>query len=267
MREKGLTGFQLKIIGLILMVFDHIHEFFNYNGSIPVAFNWVGRIVAPIFIFMVIEGYTHTRSKKKYMLRLYVGSVIMSIGNLTFPVYFQRPDDLGLMNNIFSTLFMITVYLCIIDYIGNAWKEKSGFKIFLGIIMAIVPIAVGTMFIMGTSSDNMLLVYLALIIPTPLFVEGGPLFVLLGIIMYMLRKDRKKLIAGYVIMSLAFIFTGELSITGLFMENYQWMMVFAAPLFYLYNGQKGRGMKYLFYVFYPLHIYVFYIISCLMMKG
>nr|WP_278335426.1 TraX family protein [Clostridium peptidivorans] len=68
MKEKGLTGFQLKIIGLLLMIFDHIHEFFNFAGDIPVAFNWVGRIVAPIFIFMTVEGYTHTRSKKSTCL-------------------------------------------------------------------------------------------------------------------------------------------------------------------------------------------------------
>ena len=68
MQEKGFTGFKLKLIGLMLMVFDHIHEFFNYSGSIPIAFKWVGRIVAPVFIFMTVEGYTHTRSKKKYML-------------------------------------------------------------------------------------------------------------------------------------------------------------------------------------------------------
>jgi len=220
MKEKGLTGFQLKLIGLILMVFDHIHEFFNYNGNIPVVFNWVGRIVAPIFMFTTIEGYTHTKSKKKYMLRLFVGSVIMNIGNSVIPRYFERPDDLGVMNNIFATLFMITVYLCIIDYIEQARNEKNGLKTFWGILLLIAPIALGMVFIMGASSGNMPLIYLALIIPTPIFVEGGPVFVLLGIILYMLRKDRKKLITGYIIMSLAFIFTGELSITGLFMENY-----------------------------------------------
>ena len=267
MREKGLTGFQLKLLGLILMVFDHIHEFFSYTGSIPIAFNWIGRIVAPIFLFMAIEGYTHTRSKKKYMSRLFLGFVIMNIGNYILPRYFERPDNLGIMNNIFSTLFMITVYLCIIDYIYKAKKEKNTLKIFFGILLLTAPIALAALFIIGANSGNTAFSYLALIIPTPVFVEGGPVFVVLGILMYLLRKDRRKLIAGYIVISLSFMFTGELSISGLFFNNYQWMMVFAAPLFYLYNGQKGRGLKYLFYVFYPAHIYVLYVISCLMMNS
>lgn len=266
MREKGLNGFQIKVIGLVLMVFDHIHEFFSYTDNIPVAFKWVGRLVAPIFVFMVVEGYTHTRNKKKYMLRLFLGSFIMNIGNLILPVYFQRTDDLGLMNNIFATMFMITVYLCIIDYIDNSRKEKNGFKIFIGVLMLIAPIALSMAFIKAATMGNMFMVKLALYIPTPIFVEGGPVFVILGIIMYLLRNDKKKLITVYVIMSLAFMFTGELSFNVLFFKNYQWMMVFAAPLLYFYNGEKGRGMKYLFYIFYPAHIYILYIISCFVMK-
>lgn len=262
MKEKGLTGFQLKITGLLLMIFDHIHEFFNFAGNIPVAFNWVGRIVAPIFIFMVVEGYTHTRSKKQYMLRLYLASIAMNAGNYLIPNYFKRTDSLGLMNNIFTTLFMITVYLCIIDFITKAIKEKDALKIFLGMVVFILPIALGILMIINIET----LMYLIFVIPTPLFVEGGPIFVIIGIVMYLLRGNRKKLLITYVIISLAIAFTGELSIKGLFFENYQWMMVFAAPLFYLYNGEKGKGMKYLFYVFYPAHIYIFYIISCYIMN-
>ncbi|GAA0716804.1 TraX family protein [Clostridium malenominatum] len=268
MKEKGLTGFQLKIAGLILMIFDHIHEFFNFASDSLITFKWVGRIVAPIFIFMTVEGYTHTRNKKKYMLRLYLASVLMNIGNYLIPNYFKRTDSLELINNIFATLFMITVYLCIVDFIKKVVKEKNAMKIFLGGALFILPVALSIFFIMNveTLMNVKILKYLIFIIPIPIFVEGGPVFIILGIVMYLLKDNRKKLIIVYVIMCLGIMFTGELSIKGLFFNNYQWMMVFAAPLFYLYNGKKGRGMKYLFYLFYPAHIYVFYIISCYIMN-
>ncbi|AFS77597.1 TraX family protein [Gottschalkia acidurici 9a] len=268
MKEKGLTGFQLKIIGLILMIFDHIYSLFGAIGNIPVVFKWAGRIVAPIFIFMTVEGYVHTRNKKKYMLRLYLASVLMSIGNDLVYKYFSRADGAILSNNIFATLFLITLYLCIIDFIKNAMNKKSTLKIALGVVLLILPIALSVAFIilMSNMSNISILSYLMRLIPLPILVEGGPLFILIGIFMYLLRENRKNVFIVYTIMSLALMFTGELSIKTILFNNYQWMMVFAAPLMHLYNGQKGRGMKYLFYIFYPAHIYIFYIASSLMMK-
>jgi hypothetical protein len=44
-------------------------------------------------------------------------------------------------------------------------------------------------------------------------------------------------------------------------SDFQWLMVFAAIPLFLYNGKRGRGGKYFFYIFYPAHIYLFYVIA------
>ncbi|MEG1783071.1 MAG: TraX family protein, partial [Oscillospiraceae bacterium] len=44
-------------------------------------------------------------------------------------------------------------------------------------------------------------------------------------------------------------------------SNYQWMQIGALPFMLAYNGKKGKGCKYLFYVFYPLHICILFILG------
>lgn len=41
-------------------------------------------------------------------------------------------------------------------------------------------------------------------------------------------------------------------------------MWLALPLILLYNGQRGRGMKYLFYIYYPAHVYILAIAASLL---
>ena len=45
------------------------------------------------------------------------------------------------------------------------------------------------------------------------------------------------------------------------LENYEWMGAFAAIFMLAYNGKRGRNAKRLFYVFYPTHVYLLYILS------
>ena len=77
LQTKGLSGFALKYLAMILMVLDHIHYFFACTGKIPLFFSWLGRLAAPLFLFFVIEGFTHTHDRKKYFLRIYLLSVFM----------------------------------------------------------------------------------------------------------------------------------------------------------------------------------------------
>ena len=40
-KEKGLTGFNLKYLALIFMVLDHVHYFFEFTGKVPIVFSWI----------------------------------------------------------------------------------------------------------------------------------------------------------------------------------------------------------------------------------
>ena len=50
----------LKFFALFFMTLDHIYDYFP--GS-PLFFKWIGRISAPIFLFLSCESYRHTSKK------------------------------------------------------------------------------------------------------------------------------------------------------------------------------------------------------------
>lgn len=95
-----------------------------------------------------------------------------------------------------------------------------------------------------------------LMIPNLFTVEGGIFMVLLGLIFYIFRTNRKVQFLVLIILSFLAFYTNR---TGV-----QWMMVFAIIPIYFYNGEKGRGDKNFFYIFYPVHIYILYIVASLL---
>lgn len=48
---------------------------------------------------------------------------------------------------------------------------------------------------------------------------------------------------------------------NIFTIQYQWIMVLALPLILSYNHQRGKKCKYLFYIFYPIHIILLWLLS------
>lgn len=137
--KKGLTGFNLKIIGLLSMVLDHLLEFFGFLG-IPTWFGWIGRIAAPVFLFESSEGFIHTSNRRKYIFRLLLGFWIMGIINMILNTYFFTGEMIT--NNIFSTLFLGTVYMQSLEYFQHK-KFKQGITWFaMPSIVSIVPVLV-----------------------------------------------------------------------------------------------------------------------------
>ncbi|MBP2243062.1 hypothetical protein J2Z40_003650 [Cytobacillus eiseniae] len=249
-----MTATTLKIIALIAMLLDHI-AFFIPNT--PEYFRWIGRIAAPIFIYFVANGYRHTSNKKKYLLRLYIASVAMAFVNLVL----QAVPGTGYTENFnfFAPLFLIGLFLYAIE-------EKKIIYIFLWQLSSVVPIIFFTEFVV--IYEKMDMYFFGAVLGNSLFVEGGILFILLGVGFYFFQTKRQ--LSLYYLLFSALIFVITVKRGHMFalhnkiffnFVDFQWLMLLALPLLLLYNGRKGAGLKYFFYFFYPIHIILLYFIG------
>ncbi len=98
------------------------------------------------------------------------------------------------------------------------------------------------------------------------FYNGGGnriLAVALCIVIYVIRKFKW---ARRVVITIAAAITTGRTFNNLFTADYEWMMIFLIILIMLYNGKRSKGFKHFFYLFYPAHIYILYLISYFMSR-
>lgn len=252
--KKGLDNFQLKVIGIVLMVFDHIHQMFAFAGA-PTWLTMLGRPVAPVFLFLSVEGFVHTRNKIKYMRNLLVAYWAMHISSLAL----QRllPSDNELINSIFGTLFLCVLIMFAAEKIISGIKEKNGKQLLTGCsILAFLLLWNISVLLMFVNIEHYPgLVQFVYAFPSFFTVESSP-YVLLALMLYLVRKNRLWQMLAIAVFALI---TTNFNFSNLFTTNIQWMLIFSIIPICLYNGEKGRSMKSFFYVFYPGHIYILYI--------
>ncbi|MBO0471526.1 hypothetical protein JZO66_13300 [Enterococcus sp. DIV0242_7C1] len=247
---RGFSTFDLKILGIILMFIDHIHQMFVPMGA-PNWLDWFGRPVATLFFFVSVVGFSHTRSKEKYMLRLYLGMIIMALGSYVLQMKVGY-EEVQLMNNIFRDLLTGALMMYGIDKLSEGISGKKISKLILGIVLLLFPIVTSFILfaLMGNTATMFVAVWASNFIPALLFTENSFLVLLIPL-MYIARKQRWLQCLLISLVAVFFFVQGST----------QWMMIFAVIPIALFNGEKGKEMRNFFYFFYPLHIWILYLIS------
>lgn len=247
--EKGISGHQLKMFAILLMVFDHIRQMFYYAGA-PLFFTMIGRSVLTIFLFTSVEGYHYTRDKKKYAFRLLLFYWMMNLLNRIISLLFPL-EPVPLLNNVFGTILIGVVVMFAVD----CFRSKKWIKGAITLSIPLIPTLLMNILlqIKPEIANNVYFFF-----PSYTVHEGGKLMILLAVFLYIFRERR--------VLQLFSIFLASLASTGfdfygLFTSNIQWMMMFSIVPISLYNGTKGKGSKKFFYIFYPAHIYLLYISS------
>ncbi|WP_270470776.1 TraX family protein [Hungatella hathewayi] len=241
-----MSTFALKITALILMFLDHTGLYFE---GAPVWFRWLGRASYPLFLFSMVWGYHYTRNRKKYLLRLYLMSIFMTGFMYFIKIRFNAVVDYG-YHNIFLSMFLVGVLISTIELFIKD-RKKGGILIGVIVLVQILYYMLPRFFpfLRSLSGDT-----LTGVIPNLAMNEYGLEFVALGVLMYFLKEQKDVFTAVYLIFCIC-QFSEEMLAVG---TATQWLMVLALPFMLSYNNQKGPGLKYFFYVFYPAHTFLLF---------
>lgn len=244
-RYRGLTGNQLKVIGIVAILIDNVGAVVIQGGILhgtnsalyqsiaatPTGHDWmiagqvcrsVGRLAFPIFAFLVAEEFVRTRNRNWYALRMLLCAVIseipfdLAVYHKVFYPYYQ---------NMLFTLFIGIMVIYAMECTRNLWLQLAA--------------------LLGGCA-------LAWLLQTDYNVIG----ILLIAAMYWFRHSEVTQLAfGVVLCAVESV-------------SYYCVSALAYVPIVMYNGRRGAfQLKYLFYVFYPVHLLVLYGLSMWILKG
>ncbi len=259
---KKINGNTLKLIACITMFIDHatagimlpVVRAGFYPDSIPFdtlniiykILRGIGRNSFPIFCFLLVEGFVHTKNRLRYALSLLIFGFI---SEPFFDVCFYAEEDLFNINifsvmeqnrdlltekcNVYFTLFIGLLVIWGTEKVMELVRKSSG-NIIISYALAIVIAGAG--------------IYVAEFLNTDYHGYG----VFLIFVFYILRNfSPVNLIGAY------------LSIISLGTE---YLALPSFGILYFYNQKRGRSLgrlKYLFYAFYPAHLAFIILLRCL----
>lgn len=115
-----MSALTLKCIALVCMLLDHI----GYCTSNTV-FRCLGRLAFPIYVFLLVQGFRHSSSRPRYLLRLGVFAVLSELPFMLFCNFYRLPwqglqtivraTRLPWTSSVFVTLFFALLSLWAYD--------------------------------------------------------------------------------------------------------------------------------------------------------
>lgn len=230
MTKRPLSQEGLKFLACAIMLLDHIGATLIPWGTLRI----IGRLAFPIFCFLLAEGAHYTRSPRNYLLRLGIGAILSEL-----------PFDLALFGSW-------------------SWQHQS-----VMITLLLGAMALLAMKRMTRPLLKVLVLLLFACLADFMNTDYGGAGVLI-IALFGLTRERKY---GWVIQLLGMYLICRWIIPGgvvWFIDRYVFIEIFAIlaliPI-WLYSGKKStssRAVQWAFYLFYPVHLWILYLISILL---
>ncbi len=243
-RKIEMTSFALHVMAMVFMLCDHLW------GTIVPGNDWltcIGRLTFPLYAFMTVEGFFHTKDLKKYVKRMLIFAALSEIpfnlvmgGTLIYPFH----------QNVLWT-FLIGILLM--------WRNEKARR-------------TGKLWrrmLTGAAS-----VCLAYILGLLIFVDYNHYGVLMVLVFYFFRGQKwwnylGQLAGMYYInfeMMSGQVYEFELLGRAVAFPQQGFAILALLPI-WLYRGKQGpynKVIKYVYYGFYPVHLLILGVLAMLL---
>lgn len=242
-RKVETTSFFLHLLAMGTMLCDHLW------GTVIPGNDWltcVGRLAFPLYAFMLVEGYFHTRNLKKYVLRMLIFALISEI-----------PFDLAMGSTWFYPIHQNVLWSFLISLGLIHWNEKARQKgkLWRRLLVGVATVAIACVAGLVTMVD---------------YYHAG---ILMALTFYFFRGRKWWCFAGqllclwYINMEILGGFGYELVLFGknVFFTRQGIALLALIPI-WLYRGRQGhhsKAFQYFGYAFYPAHLLVLAIFKLL----
>lgn len=216
-----MSSFVFKIIACITMFIDHI------GYAIYGEFSWcnyIGRLAFPIFAYQITEGYTHTKSLKKYFFRLFVFALISQIPFMLFHTMVSS----GFALNVFFTLLLGLLAIFLFEKLPSKLVSLPAIALLCSIAQV----------------TNM---------------DYGYWGVLLIFVFYLCKNNKILLATSFFALLCIRYVPNFIHYHFHYIYLVLFLCTFASiiPILF-YNKKQGKKMKYFLYFFYPVHLLLIY---------
>lgn len=239
MKKVTVSQEGLKLTACVTMLIDHVGATIvlsaymdalitgkpalaNQLGDLYYIMRIIGRIAFPIYCFLLVEGFHHTRNVKKYMSRLVVG---MLLSELPFDLAFSGGIDWE-SSSVMVTLLLGCLMMAGMGSLKGFWK-----------LLAIPPFY-GIAEFLGTD-----------------YAGHGILLIAMLALTRDLPKEKLWRTVGFAVL---LWFGATIDIGGIAVPIEIFGLMALIPMF-AYDGRKlthSKGIQWAFYLFYPVHMFI-----------
>lgn len=239
-RRFEVTSFALHILAMVFMLCDHLWATV-VTGNIWLT--CVGRVAYPIFAFLTVEGYFHTKSLKLYVRRLLIFALLSEIP-------FNLMTGGGIFNpthqNVLWTFLIGIGLIRLIEWArSKPHQVRRWLLVGIGVLLGCLVAMLGMTDYMHFGVMMMLVFYLF---------RGHRWWCLLGQLVclwYINFEMMGGLVYPFDLLGREWLFPQ------------QGFALLALLPVWLYRGKQGlynRTLKYAYYVFYPAHMLILYLL-------